>query len=322
MRVPPTTGRSRRRRLRRAAVASALVLLGLTGAPAGAPAQATGEDKALGRPATASSFQATTRVPPSCVPWQPAKANDGRSDTRWGSAFLDDQYWQDDLGGPRAVDTVHVNWEVSYASRYRISTSLDGASFSPAATVSISRPGLEVTTFAPRLARYVRVTGIARSDRAKGISIWDARVYGPPDATLLPPAPPPPAPSPGDLVLAQAPAPRLISPVPTVRIRGTLTAAGARIRLLAVRAPAGAMIEVRCRGRGCPARALRGAGPRVRFRALERRLEAGTVIEVRVTALGQVGKYTRLVIRRGRKPARSSACLEPGVARPSPCPAG
>ena len=82
------------------------------------------------------------------------------------------------------------------------------------------------------------------------------------------------------------------------------------------------MIEVRCRGRGCPARTFRGAGPRVRFPALERRLGAGTVIEVRVSALGQVGKYTRLVIRRGRKPARSSACLEPGASPPSPCPAG
>jgi hypothetical protein len=59
---------------------------------------------------------------------------------------------------------------------------------------------------------------------------------------------------------------------------------------------------------------------RVRFRRLQRRLRAGTVIEVLVSRQGSIGKYARFEIRRGRAAERVDACLQPGARRPSACP--
>jgi PKD repeat protein/glucose/arabinose dehydrogenase len=140
------------------------------------------EDKARGRPATASSVSKSFTAP---------LANDGDSTTRWSSASRDGQWWQVDLGSVRKVDTVELNWEAAYPSSYRIQVSTDGTTFSDAASVSISNPGWRKTTFVARDARYVRVLAVTRATR-HGISLWDARVFGPDDAAPPPPPPPPP----------------------------------------------------------------------------------------------------------------------------------
>src|SRR4051812_46331519 len=113
------------------------------------------EDKALNHTATASSTYAAG--------YEPAKAVDSNLTTRWSSTFSDGQWWQVDLGSARQVSSVRVNWETAYASQYTISTSTDGTTFSPAATVNITQAGVETTTFAARSARYVPVTGVARA---------------------------------------------------------------------------------------------------------------------------------------------------------------
>jgi hypothetical protein len=101
------------------------------------------------------------------------------------------------------------------------------------------------------------------------------------------------------------------------------TRSGIRVRSLVVRdVPRGAQVELRCRRgrhRACRpqvqearARAARTLGfPRFR----QRRLRAGTVLEIRVTKPDHVGKYIRYTIRRGgfRKAER---CLEPGSQAP------
>ena len=115
----------------------------------------------------------------------------------------------------------------------------------------------------------------------------------------------------------------LMSPFPVVRIVGTLTRRGARLRLLSVRAPASATIFVRCFRRKCRRRSItrgRGFTRAVRFRRFERSLAAGTIIEVRVIRSDAIGKFTRFRIRRGRRPARSDRCLRPGESRGTPCP--
>jgi hypothetical protein len=124
------------------------------------------------------------------------------------------------------------------------------------------------------------------------------------------------------VTVAKRPA-RLLSPFPVVAISGDRTAHGTRVRMLAVTAPRGARVAVRCRGRGCPYR-HRGRlarHKRVRLRALERWLPAGVVIEVSVTKRERIGKYTRLRIRPGQRPARVDRCLMPGSKRPVRCPA-
>ena len=148
----------------------------------------------------------------------------------------------------------------------------------------------------------------------------------PPPAAQMSAAPPATA-------TARAPA-RMLAPFPTVRIRGTFDSIGARIELLSVHAPLGAKVIVRCIGRRCPvlgsARARRSAASvaevvarrsgLIRFPRLHRRLLAGTVIEVRVTRAGEIGKYTRFRIRGGKPPARIDRCVRPGSTRPMACP--
>jgi len=123
----------------------------------------------------------------------------------------------------------------------------------------------------------------------------------------------------------------LLGPFPVVRLAGSGTATGARIRRLVVQAPPGARVQVRCRGGGCKRHRqtrIAPAGPHaqqngtlLRFRRFERRLRAGAVLEIFVTKPGTIGKYTRYVIRRGLPPTRRDLCVPPGAKRPSRCPA-
>jgi hypothetical protein len=111
-------------------------------------------------------------------------------------------------------------------------------------------------------------------------------------------------------------------PFPVVRIKGILTAAGARVTLLTVKAPRDVRIDVDCKGSDCPARHYAPPAGTHRLRKFERALEAGTRLEIRVTKPGYVGKFTSITIRRRAEPRRSDRCLEPGATRPVKCAAG
>jgi hypothetical protein len=191
-------------RLRRAFTTGTLTLIWLVIAAASAAAQ-TPEDKALGRPAIASSVE-PSRPGTACTPQilcAPGNAVDGREDTRWASEFTDTEWWQVDLGLPRQVNSVAITWENAHARRYVIGTSIDGINFAPAANVTVDLTDAqladlaanarftETTRFDARAARYVRITSQERGpvyidgvlrDRFFGISIWTARVFGPSDA--------------------------------------------------------------------------------------------------------------------------------------------
>jgi hypothetical protein len=57
-----------------------------------------------------------------------------------------------------------------------------------------------------------------------------------------------------------------------------------------------------------------------RLRAFERFLPAGTVLQVRVTSAGRIGKYASFVIRAHSAPLRHDLCLMPGKSKPAACP--
>ena len=137
--------------------------------------------------------------------------------------------------------------------------------------------------------------------------------------------------SPPGPVRPAASVPRLMSPFPVVRITGKVTKKGARIKRLSIRAPYGATVSVRCRGRGCPfrrstrtlARAGRAKSPSktVTIRRLAHRLlHGGASVKVLVSRPGEIGKYTRFRIRRGKAPQRTDLCLAPGSTEPTECP--
>jgi VCBS repeat protein/PKD domain-containing protein/FG-GAP repeat protein len=117
--------------------------------------------------------------------------------------------------------------------------------------------------------------------------------------------------------------PVLMAPFPIVRVTGRTTSRGARIRELAVLAPSGAKVTVRCRGKGCPFRSWRrivGRKSLVIKPLGGRFLRAGITLEVRVYKKNQIGKYTKLVVMKRRPPARSDRCLTPNSSRPTNCP--
>jgi hypothetical protein len=117
--------------------------------------------------------------------------------------------------------------------------------------------------------------------------------------------------------------PDAISPFPVVRIVGSFGERGIRIDQLVVTAPDGARVEIRCRGRGCPfKRLIRKAKPQtVRVRRFARRvLRPGAIVQVWVTRPGEIGKYTRLRIRKGKRPTRVDRCLMPDSKKPTRCP--
>ncbi len=123
----------------------------------------------------------------------------------------------------------------------------------------------------------------------------------------------------------------LMQPFPVVRIAGSGSARSIKISLFTVLAPTGATVTVNCHGHGCPsapqsiiARAgrnhRRAATVLISFTRFERSLRAGAVLEIRVTRKGQIGKYTRFTIRRGKLPARLDTCLSPSGVTPMSCP--
>ena len=124
------------------------------------------------------------------------------------------------------------------------------------------------------------------------------------------------------IVKRRASAAEPMKPFPRIEISGYIVRRGVHLRRIAVRAPPGATVRVACRGRTCPYRASRARmrSDLVVVRRMRGRfLRAGTVIELRVTAAGRIGKYTRFRIRRGRKPARVDLCLVPGERKPARC---
>jgi hypothetical protein len=114
-----------------------------------------------------------------------------------------------------------------------------------------------------------------------------------------------------------------LSPFPVVRVAGSYGGSGIRIQQLLVKAPAGARVEVDCRGHGCPFRKLvrRARSETIRIRRFARRiLRKDAVLEIWVTQAGEIGKYTRFRIRKGKPPSRVDRCVMPGDERPAPCP--
>jgi hypothetical protein len=120
-------------------------------------------------------------------------------------------------------------------------------------------------------------------------------------------------------IVSAASRPALLRPFPVVRIRGDFAPGGVRITLLSVNAPRSARIAVRCNGRGCPLRSLSIPRAPARLRPFERFLTAGTVLQVRVTQRGRIGKYASFRIRAGSAPLRTDRCLMPGSAKPAVC---
>jgi len=101
-----------------------------------------------------------------------------------------------------------------------------------------------------------------------------------------------------------------------------------RLTLLTVSAPVSAVVTVAVRGGGThPSSQSRiatagggGSGTRLlSFPRFARALRAGTLLEIKVTKAGEIGKRTRFLARRHRLPLRQDSCLSP-TGLPLVCP--
>jgi hypothetical protein len=128
------------------------------------------------------------------------------------------------------------------------------------------------------------------------------------------------------------PAPKLMQPFPIIRIAGSETAYGVKVRLLTVQAPLSTKVVVTCKGHGCKTKSesrLATASSKnkssagtvtLAFRRFQRPLGAGVVLQIRVSKEGEIGKYTSFTIRKHKLPIRFDACLQPTSSKPVGCP--
>jgi hypothetical protein len=101
---------------------------------------------------------------------------------------------------------------------------------------------------------------------------------------------------------------RAFKPLPMIRIAGRLTANGAHVSLLTVKAPKGAHIEVKCTGTGCPKRQVARTASTTHIPQFETTLRAGIKLTIRVTKAGYIPRVTVITIRRGKAPSRQDGC--------------
>ncbi|MEU1041906.1 discoidin domain-containing protein [Streptomyces sp. NPDC005551] len=130
-----------------------------------------GTDLALGRPATASSYQPSGGD----CPCPAANAVDGKPDTRWASDWSDPQWIRVDLGTRTTFSHVQLVWETSYAKAYTVQTSDDGQSWQTVRTVSDGNGGVDDWDVSGT-GRYVRVNATARGT-GWGYSLYHFGVY-------------------------------------------------------------------------------------------------------------------------------------------------
>ncbi len=132
----------------------------------------TGPNVALNKPTTASSFQPSYGD----CPCEPAKATDGRSDTRWASDWSDPQWIRVDLGAATAIRKLQLVWDPAYAKSYEVQVSDDGTGWRTVHTTTAGNGDVDTIDIAAT-ARHVRLHLTARGT-GWGYSLHEFGIYG------------------------------------------------------------------------------------------------------------------------------------------------
>lgn len=111
-------------------------------------------------------------------------AVDGNTNTRWGSAFADNQWLIVDLGAVYSITGANIKWESAAAQSYEIRVSNDPNNFSQLVAKNTGMPTPPANSFRidpiPNLnsaGRYVKIVCLTRNT-PYGFSIYDFNVYG------------------------------------------------------------------------------------------------------------------------------------------------
>jgi hypothetical protein len=129
-------------------------------------------DLALNRTATASSVDNASDGPGNAV--------DGNPNTRWSSAYQDNQWIQVDLGSTQSFDSVYILWEQAYAATFTVQVSADGSTWTDVESVDNSTPlgdrATQTENFPAQTAQYVRIQCGLRATQW-GDSMWSLSVF-------------------------------------------------------------------------------------------------------------------------------------------------
>ncbi|MYR91583.1 coagulation factor 5/8 type domain protein [Streptomyces sp. SID685] len=131
----------------------------------------SGTNVALNRPATASSSQQSYGD----CPCTPQLAVDGNSDTRWASDWSDPQWFQVDLGAPKALHKLQLVWDPAYAKSYEVQVSDDGSTWRSVYSTTAGDGDVDLIDVSAT-ARYVRLQLTARGT-SWGYSLHELGVY-------------------------------------------------------------------------------------------------------------------------------------------------
>ncbi|GGS60377.1 discoidin domain-containing protein [Streptomyces pseudogriseolus] len=132
----------------------------------------TGTNVALNKPTTASSFQPSYGD----CPCEPAKATDGRTDTRWASDWSDPQWIQVDLGTATPVRKLQLVWDPAYAKSYEVQVSDNGTAWRTVHSTTTGNGDIDTIDVAAT-ARHVRLHLTARGT-GWGYSLHEFGIYG------------------------------------------------------------------------------------------------------------------------------------------------
>ena len=125
---------------------------------------------ALNKPVTVSSVEENLN-------WLTgSNAVDGKTDTRWASAFTDNEWIQVDLQSSYTLYQVVLRWETAYGQHYQLQLSENGTAWTTIYEQTSGRGGVEKIT-ANGQGRFVRLWGIKRGT-PYGWSLWEFEVYG------------------------------------------------------------------------------------------------------------------------------------------------
>ncbi|GAA2544454.1 MULTISPECIES: discoidin domain-containing protein [Streptomyces] len=131
----------------------------------------TGTNVALNKPTTASSFQESYGD----CPCEPAKATDGKTDTRWASDWSDPQWIRVDLGAATAVRKLQLVWDPAYAKSYEVQVSDDGNTWRTVHSTTTGNGDIDTIDVATT-ARHVRLHLTARGT-GWGYSLHEFGIY-------------------------------------------------------------------------------------------------------------------------------------------------
>ncbi len=94
--------------------------------------------------------------------------------------FLDPQWICIDLNQHRQINTVILYWEAAYGKAYTIEVSNDATNWTVVYSTDESDGGVDKITFAPVIARYVKMNGTVRGSKWQnglwGYSLWEFMV--------------------------------------------------------------------------------------------------------------------------------------------------